>query len=136
MIKGFSFIELLIVLMIISILSTLAYPSYHEYIVRAHRMNARLALLDLACRMEGYFGQHHTYKTATIGNGKLTDVLSTSLSPEGWYTLSFTELTNTTYTLKATPIKMQDPICGSLTLSSLGIKGISTASTSRITQCW
>lgn len=131
---GFSLIELLMVLVIIGVLAVISYPSYQNYIVRAHRSDGQLALLDLACRMEMYYAEHNTYKTATIGTGKPTDVLSQRQSLEGWYTLSFTQITNTAYTLQATP-NTPDPRCQSLTLTSSGVKGI-TAIATGVSQCW
>lgn len=133
--QGFSLIELLIVLVIIGILSVIAYPSYRDYLIRSHRSDGQMALLDLACRMEAYFTEHHTYQTATIGTGSATDVLSHPLSPERWYTLSFTQTSNKSFALQATPTNIQDPRCGSLTLTSSGVKGITTAR-SIASQCW
>jgi len=134
--KGFSLIELLIVLVITGILASISYPGYHNYIVRAHRSDGQSALLDLACRMENYYAEHGTWETATIGTGNQTDVLSHHQSPEGWYNLSFIQITDTNYTLQATPNHMQDTRCQSLTLSSSGAKGITGAGVVDISQCW
>lgn len=133
--KGFSLLELLIVLAITGIIATISYPSYRNYIARAHRTDGQLALLDLACRMETYYAEHDTYQTATIGVSKATDVLTRNLSPNGWYTLSLTHLTNTTYNLQASPTNAQDISCQSLTLNSLGVKGI-TATATDVSKCW
>ncbi len=133
--KGYTLIELLIVLAITSILATMSYPSYRHYIERAHRTDGQLALLDLACRMETWYDAHDTYQTATIGTDTATDVLSRNQSPEGWYTLSLTQLSDTTYALQATPTNGQDTHCQSLTLNSLGVKGI-TAVVADVSQCW
>lgn len=134
--KGFSLIELLTVLIITGILASISYPSYRNYIVRAHRTDGQTALLDLACRMEMYYAEHNTWKTATIGTGNLTDVLSHKQSPEGWYNLSVIQATDTDYTLQATPTHMQDTRCQSLTLTSSGVKGITGARIVDISQCW
>ena len=133
---GFSLIELLIVLAISGILASIAYPNYRNYILRAHRIDGQSALLDLACRMETYYSLHGTWRTATIGTGKPTDVLSQHLSPEGWYYLSLLNLTDTTYTLQATPQNKQDTLCQSLTLTNLGAKGITGTGIIDISQCW
>ncbi len=134
--KGFSLIELLIVLVITGILASISYPSYLNYIVRAHRSDGQSALLDLACRMETYYAEHDTWQTATIGTGNPTDVLSHRQSPGGWYTLSLLQVTATTYTLQATPNHMQDTPCQSLTLTSSGVKGITGAGVMGSSQCW
>lgn len=133
---GFTMIELLIVLAITGILASITYPSYRNYIIRAHRIDGQSALLDLACRMETYYTAHGTWRTATIGTGKPTDVLSQHQSPEGWYFLSLLQVTDTTYILQATPSNMQDTLCQSLTLTNSGTKGITGTGIMDISQCW
>ncbi|MDP1603869.1 MAG: type IV pilin protein [Legionella sp.] len=141
--KGFSLIELMIVIVIIAILATLAYPGYRDYITRARRTDGHSALLDLASRLEHYYSEQNTYQTATIGTGGVTDVRTFSTSPEGWYSLSITEQTPSTFTISATPRNAQaidDRLCQNLTLNSLGIKGITTGPagtpTGSTKQCW
>ena len=141
--KGFSLIELLAVLTIIGILSTIAYPNYRDYIVRVHRSDGQTALLDLANRMERYHHHHHTYQTATIGTGKQNDILPTQISNGGWYILSIEEANKSAYLLQATPTGTQassDTLCQSLTLNHLGNTSISSGPkikpTGSPSQCW
>ena len=140
--NGFSLIELLIVLAIVSILSAIVYPSYRSHITHAHRIDGQTALLDLANRMERYYTEHNTYQTATIGLDKVNSILTSPISDGGWYSLSIREATNTTYILQATPIGTQatnDTLCQSLTFTSSGIKGIASAKstpTSDSSFCW
>ena len=141
--KGFSLIELLAVLAIISILTTIAFPGYKTYMTRAHRSDGQTALIDLANRMEHFYSENNDYQKATIGSGKTTDVLSSNLSTEGWYILSITNATDSTYALKAIPILSQatnDMLCQTLTFNSTGFKGITTgptgAPTGTLAQCW
>lgn len=140
---GFSLIELMIVIVVMGILVSIAYPSYRDYITRARRTDAQSALLDLASRMEKYYSENNTYQTATIGAGEATDVLSSNTSPEGWYILSIPNATASAYTLQATPQNTQaaaDTRCQSLTLNHLGVKGMTTGPagnpTGTIAQCW
>lgn len=141
--KGFSLIEILIVMVIVGILTSIAYPSYREYINRAHRTDGQAGLLDLASRLERYYSENNTYQTATIASGGATDVLSSAITPEGWYTLSISSATSTSYSLQATPIGTQgtsDKTCQSLTFNHLGIKGITAgpAGSPRgtVDDCW
>ena len=46
--KGVTLIELMIVVIIISVLSTVAIPSYRGYMVKAHRVDAQSSLLKMA----------------------------------------------------------------------------------------
>lgn len=141
--KGFSLIELLCVLAIISILTVIAYPSYNEYLVRTRRLDAQTALLHLAGRLEQYYMREHTYDTATLAHDKTHDVLNSNLSPGGWYTLTIEDVKQNTYQLQATPMgsqATQDTRCQSLTLSNTGIEGIAKGPHGRPTgtseQCW
>lgn len=141
--KGFSLIELLIVVAISTIIACMTYPSYQHYITRAHRIDGQSALFDLANRLELYYSIQNTYKTATINAGKTTDILSTNNSPEHWYLLSITHATDTTYTIQATPIAAQaisDKPCQSLTLNNLGVRGITVGPagdpTGLAMRCW
>lgn len=141
--KGFTLIELLIVMVIAGILISIAYPSYREYINRARRADGQAALLDLASRMERYYSEENTYQNASIAAGGTTDVLSSSTSAEGWYTLSINSATASNYTLSATPRNAQatyDTRCQTLTINSQGQKGIaagpSGSPTGSAADCW
>ncbi len=133
MFKGFSLIELLIVLAITGILAAFAYPSYLHYIVRAHRIEAQTALFDLANRLERNYSETNRYQQE-IASDLLTTV---------WYALSITQATDSYFELQATPIGSQaknDTLCQSLTLNSQGVKGIGVgprgAPLGTINQCW
>jgi type IV pilus assembly protein PilE len=141
--SGFTLLELLIVLLVAGILVSIAYPSYRSYIVKARRSDGQSAILNLASRMERYYSEQNTYQTATIGTGNATDVLSSSTSPEGWYTLSIPAKSASSYTLQATPVSTQgtgDTTCQSLTLNNLGAKGITTgpagSPSGTVAKCW
>ncbi|GAB4392493.1 MAG: type 4a pilus minor pilin PilE [Gammaproteobacteria bacterium] len=134
---GITLIELMVVIAIIGILITLAYPSYQAHVTRTHRAEGQTALMDLAARMERYFSENNTYATATIAAGASTDVLNSATTTDGWYTLSITSQTATTYAIQATPNGSQatnDTTCGALTINQLGQRGISGSGT--VAECW
>jgi type IV pilus assembly protein PilE len=56
--KGFTLIELMIVVAIIGILAAIAWPSYQNYIKRSYRAEAKTELMDIAQRLEKC---HSTY---------------------------------------------------------------------------
>ncbi|MEG1051222.1 MAG: type IV pilin protein [Janthinobacterium sp.] len=58
---GFSLIELLAVLAIMSLLLALAVPAYHAHIVRAKRVQGQAALLRLMQQQERYYSQNNRY---------------------------------------------------------------------------
>jgi len=64
--KGFTLVELMAVLAILAILAALVYPSYAQQVVKARRIEAQLALLDLMQRQEQYRALHHSYLAFSI----------------------------------------------------------------------
>ena len=130
--RGWTMVELVIVLLVLSVLLSLAYPFYSGQIIKARRADGHALLYGAALREQQFFSSNNSY-TATIGDGGLG---ISSSSQEGNYTLSITA-TTTTYTLTATRDSTQtdDTWCGDLTLTHLGAKGNANASWSA-DKCW
>ena len=61
--RGFSLIELLVVVVIVAILGLVAIPSYRQYNIRAQRTEAKTALLRLAANQERFYLQNNSYST-------------------------------------------------------------------------
>lgn len=59
--RGFSLIELLIVMVVIGIIMSISVPSYRQYLQRANRADATTALLRIAAAQERFFIQNGTY---------------------------------------------------------------------------
>lgn len=129
--RGFTLIELLITVVIVGVLAAIALPSYLNQVQKSRRTDAKSALLGAAGQMERYFTERGTYATATLGSSGVFP----STTQNGYYTLSFSNLSATSYTLLATPAGAQasDP-CGSLTYDYEGNKGMT--GTLPMDQCW
>ncbi|QLH44063.1 MAG: prepilin-type N-terminal cleavage/methylation domain-containing protein [Coxiellaceae bacterium] len=95
---GFSLLELLVVLIIISILTTTAYPLYTAHVLKAHRTEATHGLLELSAKLELYHLVHHSYHGATIDNLQF----NTSNTHE-FYQFSITQADDETYHIQADP---------------------------------
>jgi len=62
--KGFTLIELVIVVVILAILATIAIPSYREYVIRGHRRAAQAAMMEMATQQRQYFVANRAFATA------------------------------------------------------------------------
>jgi type IV pilus assembly protein PilE len=102
--KGFTLIELVIVVSIVSILLVLTLPSYQRQLINTRRSLGVAELLDVMIRQEQYFIDHKRYAETLSSLGFLT-------SPYA-------------YTLYAVPqlSQAEDRLCGILKLNSMGIK--------------
>jgi type IV pilus assembly protein PilE len=129
--SGFTLIELMIVIVIVGILASIAYPSYTAYVERSRRSDGQSALLDLSNRMDRYFSENKSYKGATLAQLGVKET-----SAEGYYNLSISNLSGNTYTANAAPTGAQSSDnCGTLTINQLGQRGFTGASAT-LAECW
>lgn len=61
--RGVTLMELMIVVVVVGILTTIAYPGYRQYAARAKRTEAKSALLQIATMQERFYLQNNTYTT-------------------------------------------------------------------------
>ncbi len=59
--RGFTLIELMIVVAVVGILAAVAYPSYQESVRKARRAEGRTALMEMLQQQERYMTQNNTY---------------------------------------------------------------------------
>lgn len=131
--SGFTLIEVMIVVVIIGILASIAFPNYQEYVIRSNRAEGQALLVDAAARQERYFAQNYTY----VDNDNLSKLSMNANSANGHYTLVITSADKSSYALTAQAQGAQasrDTKCGNLTLNSAGERGKSGSGS--VTDCW
>ncbi len=99
--RGFTLIELMIVVTLLGILAAIAFPSYMDQVRKARRTDAETALTQAVQRMELQFARNATYATATLND--VAAPFNQTQSPDGYYTITLIAPGVTTYTLQATP---------------------------------
>lgn len=85
---GFTLVELLVVLAIVSILSALAWPGYGSVLRRAHRGEARQALMRLQHLQEAHYATHLRYAGQLGATPDPATLQSADRSGNGAYILS------------------------------------------------
>ena len=94
--KGFTLIEVMIVVVIVGILAAVAVPNYSEYVIRSRVPEAIAGLSDMRVRMEQYFQDNRTYVGACVAGTAAPLATATN------FTFSCSNLTTATYTITAT----------------------------------
>lgn len=124
---GFTLIEIMIVVIIISVLAAIAYASYRDMIVKSRRSAAQVCLTEAAQVATRYYTVNLKYDGVPNPPNACVSELS------AFYTIGYVSApSGNTYTLRAQPTTRQpDTECGTMTLNQAGTK--TAASTSG---CW
>ncbi len=97
--RGFTLIEMMIVVVIAGILASIALPSYFQYIQRSKIIEATTGLSNWRTRMEQYFLDNRAYNAPADGCAQYHDAIQAQVQS---FTLTCGNLSATTYTLTAT----------------------------------
>lgn len=141
--RGFTLIELMVVIAIVGVLAAVAYPSYTDYVTRSKRATAKAFLVTLADRQERFFFDNKRYaidlNELGYGNAFVTiDNQGNSvpaLADDRIYAAGVVNVTPTFYLALAVPQLSQainDTDCGNMMLDQAGLKSNSGVST----DCW
>lgn len=129
--RGFTLIELMIVVAVVAILAAIAYPSYVEHVRKSRRAQAKADLVELAQLAE----RHHTVNNSYIGFDLPFEHSPREATATAWYDISMEPAaTQSAFTLVATAKNDQTKDrCGNLSLNQTGVKAASKGS---LAECW
>lgn len=82
--RGFSLIELMIVVAIIGIIASIAMPAYQDYLTKGKITEATSALADLKVKMEQYFQDNRSYDGYVDGTCNLVSNGSPAINAENF----------------------------------------------------
>lgn len=101
---GFTLLELMIAVAIVSILVGIALPSYRDSVVRGQLVDATTALSAMRARMEQYYQDNRSYAAVTSASTTTSPPCSTALTAGKFTVVCATAPTPSAYTITATGI--------------------------------
>ena len=134
--RGFTLIELMIVVGVIAILAMFAIPSYLEYVRKGKRSDGVRAISELQLGLERYRSECPTYVDSFLTTCPgLAYPVATSSS---YYTVTVSGQSTTGYTITAAPkTSFSDSKCASLVMTNVaGVSTPTTTGSNGTEYCW
>jgi type IV pilus assembly protein PilE len=129
--RGVTLMELMIVVVIIGILTAIAYPSYRQYVAKAKRNEAKAALLQISTMQERFYLQNSTYTADMTSLG--FPVGANFPTDSGSYVVNVTAASPAAFSATATYQKA-DAEAGKC--ATFSIDGIGRKTSTPFDDCW
>lgn len=144
--RGFSLVELMVVLVVVALLGAFAYPTYAGHVRKARRIEAQVALVDALLLQERYFAQHNAYLAFSADapdaqDGRFKWWLGAAARDSAYEIDAYAcpgHALSACVELRARPgtsrvdASFNDPECGTLTYNSAGVQ----AASGPAARCW
>lgn len=118
--RGFTLIEILIVVAVVAIIAAIAWPSYQNQLRKGRRADTQAFMMDIANREQAYLLDQRSYATGGTALSNLNVTVPSTVSP--YYTVAVADGPAVPgFTITATPSGIQ-AADGVLTLDSTGQK--------------
>lgn len=128
--QGVTLVELMVVILIVGVLSAIAYPNYLDHVERGRVSEGRVALASAANLMERCYSTRGTYVDCPALDSPI-------ISESGFYSVDDSAADANSFTLQATRAKAENGNkCGNLTLTQSGATDVAGTAPWGADRCW
>ena len=136
--KGLTLVELMVVVAVMAVIASIAYPLYTNQVQKTRRADAKIALESIALAQERFFTINGRY-TGSLSSLQVSDDIQGGGSDQGYYDISVVASTiqfTVTAEKSSTGAQSSDNDCAEFTINQQGVKGAKDASAADAAKCW